>query len=88
MHIQQWSRRIAPLLLLAASSPTVAQSSDSTTIARWLTQNAIPLGTATPDADLDDLEPLRAVLSNVRIVGLGEASHGARELFQVKHRLV
>ncbi|HEU5209041.1 MAG TPA: erythromycin esterase family protein [Longimicrobiales bacterium] len=88
MHIQQWSRRIVPLLLLAASSPAAAQSPDSTAVARWLTQNAIPLGIATRDADLDDLEPLRAVLSNVRIVGLGEASHGARELFQVKHRLV
>jgi len=35
-----------------------------------------------------DLEPLRAIVSSARIVALGEATHGTREFFQLKHRLL
>ena len=36
----------------------------------------------------DDLQPLKKVLDGVRLVGLGEATHGTREFFQFKHRLL
>src|SRR5690606_10323372 len=35
----------------------------------------------------EDLQPLKDVLKDVRVVGLGEATHGSREFFQMKHRL-
>lgn len=56
-------------------------------IARWLTEHARPLGTLTPGAPHDDLEPLGDALRDVRIVGLGESTHGTREFLQLKHRI-
>ena len=40
------------------------------------------------DGDLADLSFLRDTLKNVRIVALGEGSHGTSEHFRYKHRLV
>ncbi|MFG2138108.1 erythromycin esterase family protein [Streptomyces sp. NPDC048650] len=57
-------------------------------IARWLTEHARPLGTLTPGAPHQDLEPLGDALRDVRIVGLGESTHGTREFFRLKHRIV
>ncbi|MFJ3953066.1 erythromycin esterase family protein [Streptomyces libani] len=57
-------------------------------IARWLTEHASPLGTLTPGAPHHDLESLGTTLRDVRIVGLGESTHGTREFFRLKHRIV
>ena len=57
-------------------------------IARWLTANALPLGKLSPGEPYTDLEPLREVLSGVRILGMGESTHGTREFFQLKHRIL
>ncbi|SNS11072.1 erythromycin esterase family protein [Actinoplanes regularis] len=50
--------------------------------------NAIGIATLEPDAALDDLEPLRALIGDARIVGIGESAHNVREYQQVRHRLV
>ncbi|PBC86621.1 erythromycin esterase [Streptomyces sp. 2224.1] len=57
-------------------------------ITRWLTEYARPLGTLTPGAPHQDLEPLGEALRDVRIVGLGESTHGTHEFFRLKHRIV
>ena len=57
-------------------------------VVRWLRAEAFPLRTAAPEGNFDDLEPLRGVLSGVQVVGIGEATHGTREFFQFKHRLL
>lgn len=54
----------------------------------WLQQAAIPFSTTDPAASLDDLEPLRALVGQARVVSLGEATHGTREFFQMKHRIL
>ncbi|MBD2752338.1 erythromycin esterase family protein [Spirosoma validum] len=54
----------------------------------WLKTNAIPLKTVEAGNDVLDLQPLKQTLKDVRYVGLGEATHGTREFFQVKHRLL
>ena len=36
----------------------------------------------------DDLQPLKALLNEAKVVGLGETTHGTREFFQFKHRLL
>lgn len=54
----------------------------------WMRSRAIPLRSLDPGSGFDDLRPLRDVLSGVRIVGLGEATHGSHELFTLKHRLI
>jgi erythromycin esterase len=55
--------------------------------AAWLAGAAVPLATAEPEADLTDLEPLRGMIGTARIVGMGEATHGTHEFFQLKRRV-
>ncbi|MFC3986976.1 erythromycin esterase family protein [Actinoplanes siamensis] len=50
--------------------------------------NGVPLATLDPEADLDDLEPLRALIGDARVVGIGESAHNVPEYQQVRHRLV
>lgn len=57
-------------------------------IGPWLSANAVPLTTLSADGPLDELEPLRAPLDEVRILGMGESTHGTREFFRLKHRLL
>jgi erythromycin esterase len=53
-----------------------------------LDEHAVALDTTDPTADLDDLASLHDVFADARIVGLGEATHGTREFFRLKHRLL
>ncbi|MDP9791764.1 erythromycin esterase [Catenuloplanes nepalensis] len=48
----------------------------------------IALTTVDPDAPLDDLEPLRALIGGARVVGIGESSHYVREYQLLRHRLL
>lgn len=43
---------------------------------------------AAPGGETDDLRALVDVFEGKRVVGLGEATHGTREFFQLKHRLL
>jgi erythromycin esterase len=52
----------------------------------WVKANASTFATDDPTAPLDDLEPLRALVGDARIVGFGEGSHGTSEFFRMKHR--
>lgn len=54
----------------------------------WLRLHLAPLRSTAPGAGFDDLRPLAAMVGKARIVGLGEATHGTREFFQLKHRLL
>jgi len=54
----------------------------------WLKANAIPLAAVAPGSPFHDLAPLRPMLSKARVVSLGESTHGTREFFQLKHRLI
>ena len=54
----------------------------------WLRQHAIPLTTVKAGCGFEDLQPLKPVIGGARVVALGEATHGTREFFQLKHRLL
>lgn len=54
----------------------------------WVKSAAVPIATTDPAHDVSDLEPLGAIVGNARVVALGEATHGTREFFQLKHRLL
>ena len=54
----------------------------------WLRKSAIPFATPEAGNGFDDLQPLRKLVGNARIVSLGEATHGTREFFQMKHRIL
>lgn len=57
-------------------------------VVAWLRENAVPVKTVEAGNSFDDLQPLKRVLRDVRFVALGEATHGTREFFQFKHRMV
>ena len=54
----------------------------------WLKSNAIPVKSVEAGNGFEDLLPLKRVFKNVRFVGLGEQTHGTREFFQFKHRML
>ena len=54
----------------------------------WLKNNIKPLTSDEPGTDFDDLVELESFFKDVKIVGLGEATHGTREFFRMKHRFV
>jgi erythromycin esterase len=60
----------------------------SAAAADWLKQNAIPIASAAPTTPASDLAGLKALVGNAKMVGLGEATHGTREFFQLKHRFL
>ena len=55
---------------------------------RALQQAAVPFRTAEAGGDYSDLAPLKQIVGNARIVSLGEGTHGTREFFQMKHRIL
>ncbi|WP_261718646.1 erythromycin esterase family protein [Streptomyces sp. FZ201] len=60
-------------------------------VQQWLKGNALPLRDLHAEAskpDHGDLEPLRKTLNDVRVLGMGEATHGTAEFFRLKHRLL
>jgi len=54
----------------------------------WLRRRSFPLATVDAGAPFSDLQPLRALVGDARIVALGESTHGTSEFFRGKHRLV
>lgn len=66
--------------------PAIAEP-DSSQL-QWMRSNAIPF--VTPDAGngFDDLRPLKQLVGDARIVGLGESTHGTSEFFRMKHRML
>ncbi len=54
---------------------------------KWIGENAHPIKSVRAGSGLEDLQWLKPVLKGVKYVGLGEATHGTREFFQMKHRL-
>lgn len=71
-------------------SPTPTPTVDNTEITQWLQANLLPLESVEPRADDDfsDLLPLKEIIGDARVVGLGEATHSTKEFFTMKHRLV
>ena len=57
-------------------------------VADWIRAHAIRLSTPEAGHGFDDLQPLKTVIGSARIVSLGEATHGTREFFQLKHRML
>jgi erythromycin esterase len=61
-------------------------SSVPSEVTAWFKSAAVPLDSTSPESGLDDLRPLQSTIGNARIVAMGEATHGTREFFQLKHR--
>jgi erythromycin esterase len=67
---------------------TTTSQTTTDDLADRLQRSSIDLATTDPTADHADLAPIGDALADARIIGLGEATHGTREFFQLKHRIV
>jgi len=54
----------------------------------WLRDHGIPFATVEPGDDFSDLQPLKQIIGDARIVSVGEATHGTHEFQAMKDRLV
>lgn len=77
------------VLTAAEQSARLAQEKANAEAARkWLEANAIRLNTVEAGDGFADMQPLKKMIGKARIVSLGEATHGTREFFQLKHRML
>lgn len=66
--------------------PDAAQNPNFKAFVAWAIGNARALKTSDPSAPVDDLAPLRGIVGDARIVGVGESFHGGREFLGLRHR--
>ncbi|GAA2415165.1 hypothetical protein GCM10010191_26630 [Actinomadura vinacea] len=57
-------------------------------LADWIRANGATLDTLDPEAPLDDLEPLREIIGDARVVALGEGCHFVREFTTARRRIL
>lgn len=74
--------------LSAASVPVVEPLEGEDAVVAWMDRTLVPLATTDPAASLDELRALDPFLEGRRVIALGEATHGTREFFRWKHRLL
>jgi erythromycin esterase-like protein len=60
---------------------------EPSTVADRVAEHAVTVETD-PEASPEDLDPLLTAFEDHTVVGLGEATHGTREFFELKHRLI
>jgi erythromycin esterase-like protein len=75
-------------LFLAAALVSTAAAQESSPVRDWIAGHAIRLTTPEAGHGFEDMQPLKQAVGDARIVALGEATHGTREFFQLKHRMV
>jgi erythromycin esterase-like protein len=74
------------VVIAGTLAPLAARQNESPV--DWIRANAIRLTTPEAGHGFADMEPLKRLVGNARIVSLGEATHGSREFFQFKHRML
>jgi erythromycin esterase len=86
-------RRVMPVaclgLALLAGAPGLSLAADAPDpdISGWARAHLHAVDRVTPDGDFRDLEPLRAIIGDARIVSFGEGMHGAAEPLEFRNRL-
>jgi erythromycin esterase len=73
-----------------AAEEAAAPDDPAAAVRAWVARRAVPLaGTAAgAEPEGEDLAAIAAALEGVRVVGLGEATHGTSEFFTLRHRLL
>jgi erythromycin esterase len=90
----EWTRRAFVRRLAAAcvvafiSGPQAARAQQSDEgFVRWARAHAMPIQPSEVDVGVADLQPLRQLVGNARVLALGEPAHGTHELLAFRNRL-
>lgn len=75
-------------LVRLLSEPPTLSTEETAELHAWLRNNAVHLQTVAAGSGFDDMQPLKAMIGDARIVGLGEATHMNRDFSRVKHRMI
>src|SRR5262245_51998948 len=87
-------KRLAPLLAAAlvacanADRPSEPLVDTSDPVNAWLVRNSVKLLGTDPNTTGRDLEQIETALGSAHLIGVGEATHGTHEFFEMKHRLL
>lgn len=73
--------------LISCNQPAPPPQHTLDPVKTWIKQHAIPFNTAEPGASNNDLQPLKQLVGDASIVGLGEETHGTHEFFAMKQRI-
>jgi len=76
------------ILKLLFSKPMELSAEEKSEVHGWLQENAICLKTLEAGSGFDDMQRLKAMIGDARIVSLGEAAHLNRDFSRAKHRMV
>src|SRR5262245_21383393 len=79
-----------PSWVFAQQDEVPAKPADREARIAWLKDNAVTVQSIDPDDsdDFSDLEPLKQLIGDARVVALGEQSHGDGAVFYAKGRLI
>jgi erythromycin esterase len=69
-------------------TPLPVETPPPAEVVDWLKKAAVPLASVEAGHGFKDLKPLEPWVSKARVVALGSATHGTREFFQLKHRML
>ncbi|GAA3848736.1 erythromycin esterase family protein [Streptomyces sedi] len=71
----------------AGASEPAASARHHESVVEAIDRGAHTLRTTRPTGSLRDLDALGRMVGDAEVVGLGEATHGSREFFRMKHRV-
>jgi erythromycin esterase len=78
-----WSEYLA---VTEDTEPSESSEKRGTPLGDAIEEHAVVLETTDPEEPIQHPETVNVGLANCRILGLGEATHGTREFFRLKHR--
>jgi erythromycin esterase-like protein len=82
------ARVVAGFVFILSIVAALGQTGDLTpSQLAWLKKHVVEVKTVEAGNEFADLRKLKPMIGAARIVSLGEATHGTREIFQMKHRL-
>lgn len=65
-----------------------SKNQNESNFTQWIVKNAHEIKTVDAENGFEDLQQIKLALKDVRVVGLGEATHGTSEFFRMKHRML
>jgi len=78
--------RLISIVLLSILCLTACSKVNENPEVKALKKSVIPISTVEAGNSFKDLMPLKDILKDKKIVGMGEATHGTSEFFKMKHR--